>query len=620
MTTKEVVYKQKETERETVLITGATGFLGGYLVRRLAGEYRVLAMGRNREKGRELERQGAVFCPGDFTDRESCASYFEGADYVIHAGALSTVWGKWEDFYKTNVRGTDLVAELCLINNIRRLVCVSSPSIYTDTRDRHQIKEEQAPAHNDMNFYIKSKLMAEAVLRRWSEKGLETVILRPRGLIGIGDASLAPRLLRANARMGIPLMRGGGHMVDLTSVENAALACRLALDAKDAPGQTFNITNGEPMKFKEILEHFLTSIGEPPHYRKLPFSLVFTGACILEGAYGFFRMKEEPPLTRYTACTLGFGQTLDIAKARRILGYRPQKTLLESIEEYGRWWKRTEGGRKPEMPPPPDRIRRVRLYHCGFCTNNLSLLFRGRKRERRRFPARAVLIQHKAMGNLLFDTGYSQAVFQGGLLLRLYRLLNPVQVKPEQTIAKRLELDGIPRDGINTIILSHAHPDHIGGMGELSGYELVADREVLGALKKPGVRDLVFSSLLPEESSIKARREPENRLENHFLCSYFEGVYDLLGDGSLIAVKLEGHARGQLGLWIPDYKLLLAADACWGRDLVGDTLKMRYGARFIQKDFSQYKKTLRGLCRLKKDYPDITILFTHQKGKEETYE
>ena len=203
---------------ETVLVTGATGFLGEYLVRRLVGKYRVLALGRNRDRGRRLEAYGAVFCPGDFTRRESCACYLKEADYVIHAGALSSVWGKWEDFYRTNVAGTDLIARLCREYGVRRLVYLSSPSIYTCREDRYEIREEDAPERNELNYYIRSKLMAEERIRWWNRKGLETVILRPRGLIGPGDTSLVPRLLRANQGVGIPLFNGGHNLVDLTGV------------------------------------------------------------------------------------------------------------------------------------------------------------------------------------------------------------------------------------------------------------------------------------------------------------------------------------------------------------------------------------------------------------------
>ena len=387
-------------QSETVLVTGATGFLGEYLVRRLVGKYRVLALGRNRDRGRRLEAYGAVFCPGDFTRRESCACYLKEADYVIHAGALSSVWGKWEDFYRTNVAGTDLIARLCREYGVRRLVYLSSPSIYTCREDRYEIREEDAPERNELNYYIRSKLMAEERIRWWNRKGLETVILRPRGLIGPGDTSLVPRLLRANQGVGIPLFNGGHNLVDLTGVENAALACELALTAKGASGGVFNITNGEPTEFRVLLERFLKAIGERPHYRRLPFGLVYGAAGVLEKVYGILGLSGEPPLTRYTVCTLGHAQTMDIRRAGKILGYRPEKTLEESIREYGLWWRgqqerkdhgggngnlteKDAAGKGQDVLTRPGKVTEVKLYRCGSCVNDLSIAFQGMPREKR---------------------------------------------------------------------------------------------------------------------------------------------------------------------------------------------------------------------------------------------
>lgn len=702
--------------KKTVLVTGATGFLGEYLIRRLTKKYRVLALGRNREKGKKLEEYGAVFCPGDFTRRESCAGYFDGADYVIHAGALSTVWGEWEDFYKTNVLGTELVAALCRENGVERLVYVSSPSIYTGKEDQIGIRESQVPEGNDLNFYIKSKLMAERTLRKWEKKGLETVILRPRGLIGIGDTSLVPRILSANARTGIPLFREGRNLVDLTSVENVALACELALTAEKAPGKAFNITNGEPMEFRKILEQFLSAIGEEPRYRRLPFGVVYALAGGLEWLYRTLKLAGEPPLTRYTVCTLGYAQTMDIRPAREILGYVPEKTLAESIREYGTWWKtnhekdsaeggnqgkhkriktystssdratgaerkpdandsmqldrtaeagrshgvghsvqpgkvteteRTHGiedsmqsrraaeaGRKygvndsvqsdraertdscdePKFTTRPGKVEEVKIYCCGSCTNNLGVMFRGVKWEKREFPARAALIRHRELGNILYDTGYSEEIFRGGPGLWLYRLLNPVRLAKEEGICERLKKDGIPPETVKIILLSHAHPDHIGGLSRFFGCELVAFGETLDALERPRIRNLVFRSLLPPKGCIQKRCRPGNSLGNHFLNRYFEEVYDLFGDGSVIGVRLDGHCRGQMGLWIPDVSLFLAADACWGGDLVRATRRMRLLPRLLQKDFAAYEDSLKRICRLKRDNPWIRVVFSHQKG------
>lgn len=604
-------------KRETVLVTGATGFLGEYLVRLLTHEYQVRALGRNREKGKQLEQLGAVFCPGDFTDEKACAPYFEGADYVIHGGALSAVWGQWEDFYKTNVAGTANVAKLCLRCGIRRMVYISSPSIYTEKRDRYHIREESFNKDNELNDYIKSKILAEQEVKRWGRRGLNTVILRPRGLIGIGDTSLVPRLLRANTRIGIPLFNGGRNEVDLTSVENAALACRLALTAERAAGEVFNITNGEPAEFKVLLEQFLKAIGEQPHYRELPFEIMYGTASGLEWIYRTLGIQKEPPLTRYTVCTLGFGQTMDISKARELLGYHPEKTLRETIEEYGAWQREQKASR--EAAGGPDLVEAVRLYHCGSCTNRLELIFRGRPREKREFPAMAALIEHKKHGKILFDTGYSEKILQGGLCPSLYRLLNPVSLTKDQTISERLKKDGIGTEDIGTILLSHGHPDHIGGLSAFSGYRLISTGEVLSTLRRGRIRDLVFKEFLPPKERVGKWVCLHRPLKEHFLCSYFERVYDIFGDGSVIGVVLEGHSSGQLGIWIPDHRLFLAADSCWGNDLITAAPSMRLAARSIQKNFFRYQLTLSRLCRLKRDYPEIKVVFTHQKGRERNY-
>ncbi|MCI8512386.1 MAG: NAD-dependent epimerase/dehydratase family protein [Lachnospiraceae bacterium] len=607
-----------EGKKETVLVTGATGFLGEYLIKRLLREYRVLAMGRNRERGRFLASLGAVFCEGDFTEAKQCAGYVKEADYVIHAGALSSVWGAWEEFYRTNVLGTKTILRLCRKYGVKRLVYVSSPSVYSGTRDRLEIKEEQAPKKNTLNHYIRSKLLAEKLLLR--QKEVPVVILRPRGLIGVGDTSLVPRLLRANRTIGIPLFRGGKNLVDMTSVENAALACHLALTAKGAEGGIFNITNGEPAEFKELLEQFLTAAGESPHYRRLPFRALYCAAAVLEKGYRLFRVKGEPPLTRYTVCMLAFSQTMDISRARKLLGYRPEKTLEESIREYGEWYRKGSADPlPPAFPDPPGLITAARICHCGFCINDLARMFRGRSSEKRRFPAGVVLLTHKRLGTIVYDTGYSEQILHGGPLLKLYCLLNPVSVTREQTIVRQLEKRGIPAGSAKHVILSHAHPDHVGGLSLIPGYTLTAFPVTLAAAKKSSLLKLSFRELLPPAGHILAERKPQNRLYEHFLCRYFEEVYDLFDDGSVIGVRLPGHCDGQLGLWLPDQSLFLAADACWGTDLLEDTPRMRLLARLIQNDFAAYRDTVRRLCRLKHDYPRIRIICSHDGGKEQIH-
>ena len=316
-----------------VLVTGATGFLGKYVVEELVEHgYQVRAFGRNRTIGQSLVNASVTFIQGDLTNQEDLTKACQEMDMVVHAGALSTVWGPWEDFYQTNVLGTKYVLEACREAKIERLVYVSSPSIYAAPRDQLDIKESDAPQENRLNNYIRSKLASEKLFKDYPD--VSSIILRPRGLFGIGDTSILPRVLNLSQKIGIPLIGDGRQLMDMTCVENVALAIRLALETPQAAGEVYNITNGEPRAFRNLIEETLRGLGYPIRYRKIPAPLVSAISSSLEFIYKSLKLKGEPALTRYTYYLLRYSQTLDISKAERDLGYRPKITISEGIEQY----------------------------------------------------------------------------------------------------------------------------------------------------------------------------------------------------------------------------------------------------------------------------------------------
>lgn len=318
-----------------VLVTGATGFLGKYILEELKEHsYDVIAVGRNQEIGESLVAEGISFVKADFTNYKELENAFaKGPDLVVHAGALSTVWGKWRDFYETNVKATEYVLRLCRKYAVKRMVYISSPSIYAFGKDQIGIRE-YTPKHNDLNFYIRSKLMAERKIKDCPQ--VETVILRPRGLIGIGDTSIIPRVLRISRKIGVPLLNGGKQLVDLTCVENVALAVRLALESPAAAGQIYNITNDEPREFKRILDEFLREMGIRPRYLKVNATSLYYLAVFLEKVYRTLHIYKEPMFTRYSYYLLRYSQTLNIEKAKTELGYHPKLSLSEGIVQYAR--------------------------------------------------------------------------------------------------------------------------------------------------------------------------------------------------------------------------------------------------------------------------------------------
>lgn len=316
-----------------VLVTGAYGFLGRYMVRELTSHgYHVIAFGRDKSKLQELESPEVEIFQGDFCNLNDIVSAAKGADYVIHCGALLKGWGRREEYIYTNVEGTRNVIEACRRNDVKRLVYCSSPSTHA-TRDNFNITEADYNPDNRLSYYNESKIIAEKIVREQND--VPFAIIRPRGLCGIGDTNMLPALINANRTIGIPLFENGNVIVDLTCIENVALSLRLCMEKDEASGQVYNITNGEPQKLTELADSMFTKLGMKPKYRKLPFGLLYGAAGLLEGIYKLLgKYDAAPPITRYQLCTLGRSQVFNITKARRELGYEPKISLHEMIDQY----------------------------------------------------------------------------------------------------------------------------------------------------------------------------------------------------------------------------------------------------------------------------------------------
>lgn len=264
------------------------------------------------------------------------------------------------------------------------------------------------------------------------------------------------------------------------------------------------------------------------------------------------------------------------------------------------------------------RLRSVKLYACGCCENELSHVFKSFPPERRSFPALAALIIHEDLGNILFDTGYSQLIYENGIVSKIYNTLNRTFIRENETIISKLEADGISPDSVKRIILSHAHPDHIGALKLFRSYELISTPKVLNTLYTGNCFDLVFRNMVPENRPhMRALKKYSGKT---IFDGFFRNTYDILGDGSIIGIELDGHAYGQLGIFLPEFELLLAADACWGTDLMDHAEKMRFIPRLIQHSYRQYIDTIKRLRAFSSFHPEIKIIFSHGAMQEKKYE
>ena len=323
----------------SVLVTGATGFLGGATARELARRgFSVRATGRNREVGKELASEGIEFVPCDL-GKNSCAvmRLVEGCEDVVHAAALSAPWGPRSEFVRCNVEATRQILEASKSGGVRRLVHISSPSVSFVFHSQRGLAEDAEWTTPAANHYIATKRKAEVMA-----KAAGAVILRPRAVFGPGDTTLLPRLIRVAKRGDFPLFGEEDPLLDLTWIGDAVEGVRLALEAPDAcRGRVYHITSGAALPRSEVLETLWRACGLSVRYRSIPVHRALAIGGALEAASQCLSLGLwEPPLTRYAVGVLAFEQTLDISAARRDLGYLPRADLRAALAQCGDKWRK----------------------------------------------------------------------------------------------------------------------------------------------------------------------------------------------------------------------------------------------------------------------------------------
>lgn len=319
-----------------ILVTGGTGFLGRCLGEKLKAEgHEVTMLGRNKNICAELEQKHFKVIQADLSSAEQTMLACANQDYIFHCAALSSPWGKYADFYAANVIGTRNIINSCLQHNIRRFIHVSTPSIYFDYSDRLNISETAPLPLHPVNAYAKTKLLAEQEVTAAQQAGLDTIIIRPRGIFGPNDTAIIPRLIKAHETMPLPIFKQGKVLVDMTYVENVADALIASMHApKTVSGMTFNITNDEPMYLIDLINLLFGKLNIQIKTRKVNYTVAHYAAWLLEKLYELPFISKEPPFTQYTLGLLAYSQTLDISQAKRMLAYQPKISIDEGLDRY----------------------------------------------------------------------------------------------------------------------------------------------------------------------------------------------------------------------------------------------------------------------------------------------
>ncbi len=316
------------------LVTGGGGFLGSAIVRRLVAHGdRVCSLSRGDYP--ELRALGVELVQADIADAEAVLRAAEGCDLVFHVAARPGIWGKYEDYHRINVVGTENVLAACQRHGIRRLVYTSSPSVVFDGKDMEDVDESVPYPEHYHAHYPKTKAIAEKLVLAANGADLATVALRPHLIWGPGDNQLVPRII-ARAKAG-RLRRIGpaDKRVDTVYIDNAADAHLLAADRLQPGaaigGKAYFISQGEPIPLWDMINGILAAADLPPVTRSMPLGAALAVGWLCEAVYGCLGIRSEPPMTRWLARELSTAHWFNIDAARCDLGYEPKVSTAEGL-------------------------------------------------------------------------------------------------------------------------------------------------------------------------------------------------------------------------------------------------------------------------------------------------
>jgi nucleoside-diphosphate-sugar epimerase len=312
---------------DTVLVTGANGFIGRSLCRALveAGHVPRAAVRRivPGSKGPE-----PAICVGEIDGNTDWSKALRGIECIVHLASPSdpqrgSPADSLAEYRRVNVAGSRRLAEQAAAAGARRLVFMSTIKVNGERTAERAYTENDAPRPEDA--YGISKQEAEQALRDVAQKtGLEIVVLRPPLVYGPGVKGNFQRLMRAVAR-GWPLPLGSiRNRRSLVFVGNLADSVVKALDAPRAAGRTYLVSDGEDVSTPDLVRGLARALGVKPRLLSLPLAALGLAATLAGKRAEFARLTGS--------------LQVDSSRIRRELDWRPRYGLTEGLEETARWY------------------------------------------------------------------------------------------------------------------------------------------------------------------------------------------------------------------------------------------------------------------------------------------
>lgn len=303
-----------------IFITGASGFVGGAIARALARVHLVRGMSRSAASDQLLSqmRVAAVRCELGQVGVE----HLIGCDTVIHCAAFVKQWGSEQQFRTANVDGTRQLLEAARSAGVRRFIHIGTEAALFHGQDMRDVDERYPYPEHTPFLYSATKGEAERLVLAANDDNFTTLSLRPRMVWGPGDQTVLPVIVQAVRAGRFAWIDGGRARTSTTHIDNLVHAVTLALQ-RGLGGNAYFVTDQGHTSMHEFFKALLQTQGVPAPNRSIPGAVAYAMATTAEIIWRTFKLRDEPPLTRFAAALMSRDCTLRIDKAQCELGFAP---------------------------------------------------------------------------------------------------------------------------------------------------------------------------------------------------------------------------------------------------------------------------------------------------------
>ena len=321
-----------------ILVTGANGFIGSNLVKRLIEEgNEVNSLVRKTSDLSFLDQVPTKLLYGDITDLSSLKRALQNVDMVYHVAGLAADWGPYDLFKQINFKGTQNLAVTASEAGVKKMVYISTVAFHGFGKTN---MTETSPVAKNLIPYAKTKHQAEEWLWKFqNQTDMKITAVRPGNVFGVNDRTFMLKYLEAMETGKFMEVNKGRSKTCPVFIDNLIDIITLVGKESKANGQAFIATDGLDIDWHIFNTKLADALGVKLPKASIPYAVAYPVAKIYYGIHKTLGIKSEPFLTPYRINNGGKDYHFSIAKLQKFFDYKPKTGLDKAVEKTIQWYK-----------------------------------------------------------------------------------------------------------------------------------------------------------------------------------------------------------------------------------------------------------------------------------------